>query len=487
MGKVEEMHEKIGEFIKTYQGKNSARAIAQAMVDEGIYESGRYRTLRRRVAEYLHDPNARIEVDYVDEEENKNPGEQPNWVATEDDVDYYYIKSKFGRMKFPVSLIDKIFYKYSKYGEDLSQEDVQLAFNIKVHEWHAIKNSLRLYKGSDIVSPYTKENTPPEELEDLIHDKIHQLVTNKGLVKREYDKVIGREFKKAIKERNMKQIEILAFMNELSEDHVVLTEEVKFKIAKNTTTGHITVVIADLHIGAEVEEMSRTPRFGFHELKEMIDQIIHHVNMIGARSVDVVFLGDLIETFTGTNHPNSWQGIRKGMWGARVVKAAVAHIKYIMSGIINFRKAYFVPGNHDRSTSSNKEDVNGEIAYIITHWLSDVLGEDRVENIGDIGAFMCSDINVIASHGHLNLSKQAASTMAWKYGKQGIFNIIIQGHLHSRQVAKNDDGLDFRKYTIPSVFSGNRYSDQGGWDGGAGFVIIESLGGLPKVTDYTLV
>lgn len=32
--------------------------------------------------------------------------------------------------------------------------------------------------------------------------------------------------------------------------------------------------------------------------------------------VNILFLGDMIESFTGLNHKNSWKGLQKGMIGA---------------------------------------------------------------------------------------------------------------------------------------------------------------------------
>ena len=72
--------------------------------------------------------------------------------------------------------------------------------------------------------------------------------------------------------------------------------------------------------------------------------------------------------------------------------------------------------------------------------------------------------------------------MCWDYGVKGKFNFITEGHLHSRikkldaKQIKNfemisDDNTDCRRQVCPSLFTGNSYSEYGGWSTTAGFII----------------
>jgi len=64
-----------------------------------------------------------------------------------------------------------------------------------------IKNKLRLYKASDVISPYTAENLSEEELEVKIHDAIDENISStKEKMIDTYDKVFKKEAKKAMKQ-----------------------------------------------------------------------------------------------------------------------------------------------------------------------------------------------------------------------------------------------------------------------------------------------
>lgn len=41
-------------------------------------------------------------------------------------------------------------------------------YELKPEAWQCIKSRLRLYKASNVISPYTAENTPQDELDEKI-------------------------------------------------------------------------------------------------------------------------------------------------------------------------------------------------------------------------------------------------------------------------------------------------------------------------------
>ena len=82
--------------------------------------------------------------------------------------------------------------------------------------------------------------------------------------------------------------------------------------------------------------------------------------------VHVHLLGDLIESFTGLNHKNSWKGLDKGMFGVSAVKLFVKLFKkHFLDKIINLGSIKMVAGNHDRVTSDSSEDVDGGAAELV--------------------------------------------------------------------------------------------------------------------------
>lgn len=473
----------LDEIIKAYlsvaQKGDSHSEIARRIINDKRSDLS-LRTLRFHISEYRAQNEDLEYSGYIGPETEQQM--EPGWEVQDD---YYLITYRDSYLKFPVSRIDQIFLDFSSRGKNLSQHEVMVKYDIRPAEWHAIKNGLGLYKASDIFSPYTMENTPREDLEAMIEEKMAKLFRSKDVTIKAYQNSLNREYKKAINRLNLKELENQAFADHLLE-HLERLTPITLKTSpeprppKEATVG--VLVVADLHIGAETAaDLSRTPRFDSAILKSRLSEVAQNCNSRGYDEVIVVCLGDLIESFTGLNHKNSWKGVEKGMWGSEVVIKAYEILSGFISELHNFSRLYTVSGNHDRSTSANDEDTTGEIGRLIAYFLQTLLGKNRVEDLGDIGSFVLGDcINVIPTHGHLYLSKQRAAEMAWKYGKQGYYNLILEGHLHSLMIKTRDEGMDFLKIICKSVFSGNLYSDQSGFDGSAGYLFIEVNKALRK-------
>lgn len=447
--------------------------IALRIIEAGKSELS-LRTLRRKIAE----ARSAIDDDIVLDTDASS-----KWAVESGSYNITYRKKL---VVFPVKLIDEMFLDYSRHGYNLTSTQIINKYDLEVEQWHAIKNALRLFKDSNIISPHTMQITPREELQEIVDEQMNKLFRNKVVVEKTYEKVLHREYKTAIKEHNFRVLEVTAFIDKLAEEIPHLAP-IQLKTVVNTGDNgdlEIAIVIADLHAGAETsDKLIRTPKFDFDILRAKLKDIADEVNTLGFGKVNIILLGDLIESFTGLNHKNSWKGIQKGLWGSGVVIAAYELVGEFISDIHNFYKLYMVGGNHDRSTADSKEDVSAEISEILAYFLAASIGKDKVENFGDIGAFKMGNLNIIPTHGHLNLAKSPAPTMAWKYGVQGMFNLILEGHLHSRQVKNKDDGMDFRKIICPSIFSGNLYSEQGGWDALPGYLVIQSTAKGPKIID----
>lgn len=222
------------------------------------------------------------------------------------------------------------------------------------------------------------------------------------------------------------------------------------------------------------------------------------MNKRGFLVVDVLLLGDLIESFTGLNHANSWKGLQKGMFGAKAVKLFTELFSdFCLSKINNLGGVKIVAGNHDRTTSDSKEDTDGGAAELIAWGLQ--LLEYEVEFSTSLLAHEMDGINFIMNHGHLPLTKKLRTEeICWKYGKKGMYNFVVEGHLHSR-IAKmtinqrssfqllGGDAVDSRRQVCPSFFPGNNYSEGLGFSTAPGFLIVEDNGnGKPNVFDISL-
>ena len=257
------------------------------------------------------------------------------------------------------------------------------------------------------------------------------------------------------------------------------------------------IVIGDPHLGAYIDGLVNTKDFSIPILIDYLEEIVEKVNKRGFKEVNVMFLGDMIESFTGLNHKNSWKGLQKGMIGAEVIKFSVKiwHEKFL-SKLNNLRKVKLVAGNHDRLTSDKDEDVDGGAADLISFGL-ELLGYD-IEFHPTVISCEIDGINYILLHGHKGISKKPTKDICWDFGKKGVFNVILEGHLHSiiQNLSVNmrgkfnilkDDSVDHIRMHARSLFTGNGYSEDLGFTSNAGFSIITNNGkGLPDIDNKLL-
>lgn len=242
------------------------------------------------------------------------------------------------------------------------------------------------------------------------------------------------------------------------------------------------ITLTDFHFGAYISSMNISPEFSISILCEMLEIASDRVNSLGYDVVHVHLLGDIIESFTGLNHKNSWKGLDKGMFGVSAVKLFVKLFqKHFLKRVNNLGSIKMVAGNHCRVTSSNDEDTDGGASELVA-WALDIIGYD-IEFKRDVLTHKVDSVNYILNHGHLGLTKKKSTQeICWMYGEKGVFNFITEGHLHSRiqklsasQVNNfsviQDDNIDCRRQVCPSLFTGNSYSEDNGWSTKAGFII----------------
>ncbi len=283
-------------------------------------------------------------------------------------------------------------------------------------------------------------------------------------------------------------------LKDLIEDGLRNVKYVK-QNSKGLGTG--VVKISDLHLGAYVDNLIRTKNFSIDILANKLYDAATEVNKRDYSKVHVHILGDLIESFTGLSHKNTWKGLDKAMVGAEAVKLVtrILHDNFL-SRIVNLDSVKVVAGNHDRVTSDNKEDVQGGAANLVC-WGLELLGYD-VEFNPLVITHKVDDICHILTHGHHAISKKSTKQLCWDYGVQGIYNLICEGHLHSIIQKLNinqrdsyqtikDDAVDHRRITCPSFFTGNFFSESLGYTSESGFVITENNGkGVPNVFYYAI-
>ena len=264
--------------------------------------------------------------------------------------------------------------------------------------------------------------------------------------------------------------------------------------AEGKEIGH--VVITDLHIGAQVGKLvNDTENYSIEKVVEYLDEVAKQINDENYGEVHISILGDLIESFTGTNHPATWKELSNVGYGSNVLIIAYEILNAFLSSINNLNTVYMVGGNHDRITQKNNEDPELGVAHTIAHFLNSKLDANVFYNHMILSATI-DGIDYILTHGHLPLIKKNPEYLVLNYGKnRDNFTMILSGHLHSRgkvdQVRTNTstvvaDNKKYRALVCPSIFTGNFYSESMGFSCSPGFVTFETKNGKPRVIDTTL-
>lgn len=239
----------------------------------------------------------------------------------------------------------------------------------------------------------------------------------------------------------------------------------------NTNVDETVIVLSDIHVGAINGEYS------IEQLEFKLSTIIKSINSDNSKK-HIIFPGDLIESFTGLNHPDSWKGIEA--YGSKLVIIVYEVLKSFLSNINNLGDVIFVEGNHDRITSYKEESYREGVVKIISYMLS--LNNSNVYYDPFQLGKVIDNFNYLVLHGDITPFKKSKdySGFLFEYGRQGMFNIIITGHYHEFKI------LDWSKNHIhiqaPSVVSGDFYGESRGLTSIPGYLKINNINNKPKIT-----
>ena len=258
-----------------------------------------------------------------------------------------------------------------------------------------------------------------------------------------------------------------------------------------TTDKEAALKWADLHFGAHIYNLTKTQDYDSNILLNGLCKSVDETNAFGFKKVHVHINGDLIESFSGLNHINSWMSLNKDETGTNAIKLCCKMLHQALSKINNLGKVLIVAGNHDRISKRNDEDVKGGAADLIAWGLS-LMGYD-VEFDPLVTTQVIDGIKHINLHGDKGVSKRGTKDIIWDYGTQGLFNFVFEAHLHSIiqklsvSQAKafktiKDDSIDHRRMHLPPFFTGNYYSESLNYFTNSGYTLVWDNGkGVPNV------
>ena len=210
--------------------------------------------------------------------------------------------------------------------------------------------------------------------------------------------------------------------------------------------------------------MKITEDWSINKMIESFHRVADLINAEGSNNVTLSILGDLVETVSGINHLDSWKGIEQGMFGAHVIiNTYEIIVEHLINRIHNLKRIVGVGGNHDRLQASNHNDDRGAtdlIFYLLQERMR--LSGNPVEVLYDpiVVAFEMDTYGVIAFHGDKGLHKRSVEATILDFAiDPKKFQFIMEGHWHTRRLSNNDDTHRGRKMTLPSIITGNKYSD----------------------------
>ncbi len=260
--------------------------------------------------------------------------------------------------------------------------------------------------------------------------------------------------------------------------------------------------ISDIHIGADVHDLVKTPDFNIDVIVKHFAKIAEETNKLKYSEVHINFLGDYFESISGLNHLNTFKSLGKGMYGAKVIQLGVELIGNFLRLINNVKGVNIISGNHDRMTPQSDVDNEGSAADMLSYCLQMVFPNLPIKYHTYVLSEEIDGICYLLTHGHFKMDKKDGAKMVKLYGSKDLFTLWLSGHIHARETSKvfhskqvnfhninavSMDEISYRKIILPPIFTGNYYSETLGYTSTGGFVITENCGnGKPKVIDYSL-
>lgn len=412
--------------------------------------------------------------------------DEPKFIVSGENISWKY---KRGVIEITIETLDNLFYQYSKHGLNMSAVQCQNALGFDALQWQSVKRTFDLVKDSGVFSPYSLSLVSNKDKCDMIASKIAEKYSDKNLraiVAYEDNKQTKKAYEKAVKDSAKVDYKRQQFEHGLLEYITASKVAPLVKKTADVKCGHAIVHIADLHVGADIEAERNLPAYNAVILEKKLAEVATDVNSRKAKSITLVINGDLIETFTGLNHINSWKNIdKKYGYGVNATIQAIEILTKFISSVNNVKEVVLTSGNHDRHSANSQEDVTGEVVQWV-HYVLDARFNNHMKLTWqhDVASILVDNCGIVATHGHLGLSKKNPELLVNQYGFVGKFNLVLMGHLHTRKILA--DSMMYRVIHAPSMFTGNDYSKGLGFTSLSGYLFITVKNGLPIVTDVPI-
>jgi len=244
-------------------------------------------------------------IDTALEELNNAIEERPPYEIS--NGNYIFIKDE---VIYPVLIetIDNIFKDYSKHWANMNWQEIMSKYKLKPEVWSLIKSRLKLYKTSNIISPYSLEHMSKEGSDEYIESNVNEALQDKykRTFERKYKAIKEREFKKYSNYYHQQQ----EFLNQLETvlkryDPKELTKHELKKIPEIDNNDTIDVWFSDLHLG------KMDTQWVLNRINKLRDTLISRPE----KNINLLFLWDIAETLMEWGfHPGMTESMDWPFW-----------------------------------------------------------------------------------------------------------------------------------------------------------------------------
>lgn len=380
-------------------------------------------------------------------------------------LDWHYIfhRKDEAPFKFSVEEIDAMFVDFSKHGNNLTGEEMIQKYKLKPEAWQCIKNRLRLYKASNVISPFTAENTPEEELDGKIEYAISSHIDSiKDKMVKTHEKKFKEEAKKAFKVLG----NIEYFLDNLR-TYIEEYEPVKFDYVKEPPLNNdrLDIAFADIHFG----------KGGTKDIIARFDEIYNYLIARPESNINIICLGDLWESFApGGMHGDQEKHMERH--GFELVMFIVKTFEKFLTWLDKkWKKVTFrgIGWNHDRFWVKHDQDIERTAALVIYEMIKRGLSRLDIEInyfIDKINIFQIWRLNYCIHHWDDGFDKRRVEDILWKNGNNWLYNIVMHWDKHSGKFQETKNGTMIQ---VPALAGRWEYDTRLDLHSEAWFVVIE--------------
>lgn len=349
-----------------------------------------------------------------------------------------------------IEVVDNIFRDYSKYWNNLSSEQILQKYEIKPELWYALKNRLRLYKDSHVLSPITLWRLNEEEREETIKSVMNKSIEDK--YKNSFTKYHER-----IKNRKYNEMSRILSSYEFFLENIqkyienYKPKKIDFEIEQIDNNDEITILFSDLHIG------KMDTKAVLERIRLMWMDIIKRPE----KKVNLLCLWDLFETIVQDGmHPNQ-KNTMDMHDNYEIVMLVVETLENLIIKLIQQWKEVsfnWTVWNHDRLTQDKWQDQS-KLAWLLTYelikrWVSNIKAQVNIFR-ERWNTLEIDDFHLIFHHGDDNATSKNPSDILWEKWIKGKHNIIVFWDKHHK--FEKDIHSDAMKLIVPSLAGANEY------------------------------